>query len=172
MLLANMAVAHKISSVFTDAALLRCHPPPLEKGMQRFVELAKLHGYTFDTLSSGALHASFEQISDPIIRHVWRLLAIKFMKRAIYFNTGDKDISTFKHYALSVPLYTHFTSPIRRYADLAVHRMLQAILQNEQNPYVTAQVTEVAKQCNLRKEISKTAQEASQKLYLGNKYLY
>lgn len=48
---------------------------------------------------------------------------------ALYFCSGvRKDKQLFKHYALNVPLYTHFTSPIRRYADIIVHRLLAASL--------------------------------------------
>jgi len=50
------------------------------------------------------------------------------MQRAKYFCTGTLDIAKYHHYALNVPLYTHFTSPIRRYADILVHRMLDAAL--------------------------------------------
>ena len=48
----------------------------------------------------------------------------KPMKNAEYFCAGNKgdDMDQFRHYALSVPLYTHFTSPIRRYPDVLVHR--------------------------------------------------
>lgn len=90
------------------------------------------------------------------------------MKRAVYFNTGTQEVNLFKHYALSVPLYTHFTSPIRRYADLVVHRMLHAILQGQENPYASGDVVEIAKQCNMRKETAKSAQDASMNLYLSN----
>lgn len=48
---------------------------------------------------------------------------------AMYFCSGAlRDEKLFRHYALNVPLYTHFTSPIRRYADVIVHRLLAASL--------------------------------------------
>lgn len=48
---------------------------------------------------------------------------------ALYFCTGVlEDETLFRHYALNVPFYTHFTSPIRRYADIIVHRLLSASL--------------------------------------------
>lgn len=48
---------------------------------------------------------------------------------ALYFCTGVlEDETLFRHYALNVPLYTHFTSPIRRFADILVHRLLSASL--------------------------------------------
>lgn len=48
---------------------------------------------------------------------------------ALYFCSGElKQEQLFKHYALNVPLYTHFTSPIRRYADIIVHRLLASSL--------------------------------------------
>lgn len=48
---------------------------------------------------------------------------------AQYFCSGVlQDQEQFRHYALNVPLYTHFTSPIRRFADIMVHRLLAAAL--------------------------------------------
>lgn len=50
-------------------------------------------------------------------------------QNALYFCTGClEDEELYRHYALNVPLYTHFTSPIRRYADVLVHRTLSAVL--------------------------------------------
>ncbi len=55
--------------------------------------------------------------------------AIGISQMALYFCSGVlKEEQLFKHYALNVPLYTHFTSPIRRYADIIVHRLLASSL--------------------------------------------
>ncbi|KAI8906431.1 hypothetical protein EDD86DRAFT_210705 [Gorgonomyces haynaldii] len=166
MLLANMAVAHKLAKSYPDAALLRCHPAPLEKGMRELAEELSPYGIELDISSSKKLQESFESIQDPLQRELLRLLAIKKMKRANYFCTGSVDVSQYYHYALGVPLYTHFTSPIRRYCDLVVHRMLDLCIHNQDNQYGTGQVAEIAKQCNQMKNASRDVQDASQNLYL------
>ena len=72
---------------------------------------------------------SFNAIEDPTMRSVLQLLCFKATYRAKYFCAGMLDIAKYSHYALNTPLYTHFTSPIRRYADIIVHRQLEFILQ-------------------------------------------
>jgi protein SSD1 len=72
---------------------------------------------------------SFEAITNPTARMVLELISHKATQRAKYFCAGMLDIAKYNHYALSVPLYTHFTSPIRRYADVLVHRQLESVLQ-------------------------------------------
>jgi len=71
---------------------------------------------------------SFEAITNPTARMVLELLSFKATQRAKYFCAGMLDIAKYGHYSLSVPLYTHFTSPIRRYADILVHRQLESVL--------------------------------------------
>ena len=87
-------------------------------------------GYELDGSSAGNLQASFNAIEDEHVRSVLTVMAIKPMQRAKYFCTGTLDVSKYTHYALNVPLYTHFTSPIRRYADVIVHRQLEAALRD------------------------------------------
>ncbi|KAI9202792.1 uncharacterized protein BJ171DRAFT_511967 [Polychytrium aggregatum] len=166
MLLANMSVAKKISQTFPKASLLRQHSPPSKGSMVTFIELAAKLGFEINPETSSTLQASFDAIENNEIRQVLRLLCIKPMQRAKYFCTGSVDLSYFHHYALNVPLYTHFTSPIRRYCDLVVHRTLDFVLRKEPNPYSLKSIEAIAKQCNLRKDNSKNAQDASQRLFL------
>ncbi|KAJ3323006.1 DIS3-like exonuclease 2 [Boothiomyces sp. JEL0866] len=166
MLLANMAVAHKISNHFPETSLLRRHPPPLEKALDQVKSQLEKEGIPLDITSAQTLNESLDAISDPTIQFICRLMTIKGMKRASYFCTGAADINQFSHYALSVPLYTHFTSPIRRYCDLIVHRLLECCLNDLECPYDTSTIDRIATQCNLRKNASKDAQDASQHLYL------
>ncbi|KAI8815729.1 uncharacterized protein EV422DRAFT_488300, partial [Fimicolochytrium jonesii] len=167
MLLANMAVAQKISEVFPNTALLRNHARPAEKSMADFVQFAAKLGYVIDPETSASLQQSFENIPDANQRTVLKQLCIKPMQRAKYFCTGSVDIQQWRHFALSVPLYTHFTSPIRRYCDLVVHRMLEVICDGRnEDVYDMKEVAMIAKRCNDMKDASKAAQEASQKLYL------
>lgn len=71
---------------------------------------------------------NYKTVGEEGMLAMYHLLA-KPMKRAEYFCAANSENpEDFHHYALSVPLYTHFTSPIRRYADIMVHRLLSATL--------------------------------------------
>lgn len=131
MLSANISVAKKITSAYPDEALLRRHEEPLERRLQKFLKLTDKLGLDFDGYSAGALQESFNKITNPNVKEVLLVLAIRCMQRAKYFCAGVADISKYGHYALNEPLYTHFTSPIRRYADVMVHRMLESALEGK-----------------------------------------
>ena len=74
----------------------------------------------------------YKEVSDEQSEGIYQVimqLCCKPMQRAEYFCTGSyEEEEMFRHYALSVPYYTHFTSPIRRYADIMVHRLLSSAL--------------------------------------------
>lgn len=91
-------------------------------------------GLNFDGHSAGSLQSSFNSVNNQDVKDVLLILAIRTMQRAKYFCSGSLDISKFRHYALNEDLYTHFTSPIRRYADVIVHRLLEIAISNDTNP--------------------------------------
>ncbi|KAJ2005890.1 hypothetical protein H4R26_001697 [Coemansia thaxteri] len=129
MLLANMSVAARIEATFPDASLLRRHSPPLQRRLDETCEQLRLAGIDISPGSSRDIQLSLAKISDPDTRFTVESLLTGPMQRAAYFSTHSIfDKAGYRHYALNVPLYTHFTSPIRRYADLIVHRTLEASL--------------------------------------------
>lgn len=138
MLLANRSVAEVIASAFPDCALLRRHPLPNLRRLKEFEVFCGRLGIELDASSSGQLHLSLSKIreklkDDPFLFNIIVSYASKPMQSAMYFCTGDlkgkKD--EWGHYALSLPFYTHFTSPIRRYPDIIVHRTLLAVVDAE-----------------------------------------
>ena len=107
-----------------------------------------------DTSSAGALMRSFDAVEDPTAKQLLQILAYKAMYTAKYFCAGMLDIVKYNHYALNTPLYTHFTSPIRRYADVIVHRQLESVLSSTSgsDPKFTMDrdtVAKIAQQCNM-----------------------
>lgn len=134
MLLANMAVAHRIHRAFPERALLRRHPPPQTKMLSDLAEFCGQMGLPVDFSSAGALNKSLtEMFGDDKYsmarKEVLTTMCSRPMQMALYFCSGSlRDQAQFRHYALNVPLYTHFTSPIRRFPDVLVHRLLAAAL--------------------------------------------
>src|SRR2546429_6685346 len=90
-------------------------------------------------------------------------LLVKAMHRAKYFVAGKTQPALHPHYALNLPFYTHFTNPTRRYADIIVHRQLEAVLSNGANEFSedAEALMKTADQCNTKKDSAKNAQEQS-----------
>lgn len=169
MLLTNIAVAQQVAVHFSEQAMLRRHDSPIERRLNAFVERAARLGHKVDIASVATLMKSIEAVDDPTARTILEIFLQKASPRAKYFCAGMLDIAKYGHYALNVPLYSHFTSPIRRYADILVHRQLDAILQGGGEPKFNMDrdaVAKVAQQCNIKRDSAKLAQEQSAHLYL------
>ncbi|KAI8643833.1 hypothetical protein BD408DRAFT_341610 [Parasitella parasitica] len=173
MLLANISVAHRIAKAFPDEALLRRHEDPLSKRLNEFIRITEVLGLDFDGHSAGSLQSSFNRVNNQDVKDVLLILAIRTMQRAKYFCSGSLDISKFHHYALNEDFYTHFTSPIRRYADVIVHRLLETALANENksnrvspSPYNKKMLQKIAFECNTKKDGAKNAQDNDIMVYL------
>merc|ERR1712008_465687 len=85
----------------------------------------------FEWSSNRELQQSLDLVqkeSDPFFNRLVRMMATRCMSRAEYICTGDFKKDEWSHYGLALQKYTHFTSPIRRYADVIVHRMLASTL--------------------------------------------
>ncbi|XP_022423672.1 DIS3-like exonuclease 2 isoform X1 [Delphinapterus leucas] len=174
MLLANMAVARKIHCTFPEQALLRRHPPPQTKMLNDLVEFCGQMGLPMDFSSAGALNKSLmETFGDDKYslarKEVLTNMCSRPMQMALYFCSGVlQDQAQFRHYALNVPLYTHFTSPIRRFADVLVHRLLAATLGYGELPDVEPDALQKqADHCNDRRMASKRVQELSTSLFFA-----
>jgi len=175
MLLANMAVAHKIYSSFGDIAVLRRHPPYKAAMMEQVVEQLSALGVEIDTSSAGNMASSLDRLKlsegTPEEREtkmaVVTNLCSKPMELARYFCTGTLNIDEFHHFALNVPLYTHFTSPIRRYPDVMVHRLLDAAITGRRPKWDVAWVQQVTEHCNDMRLAAKRVGESSAELFLG-----
>ncbi|KAM3966197.1 DIS3-like exonuclease 2 [Aphomia sociella] len=171
MLLANMTVAKRIYEDHPNLAFLRCHPPPSGYMLKELAKSLQPLGIDLEISSAGDLHRSLLPHIEPNCTDkgkamVLNMLVAKPMTRAKYFCAHGCDEDDFRHYALNVPFYTHFTSPIRRYADIMVHRLLAASLRYRDVPtWEIDRVRMIAAQCNKQKYNAKKAGELSTELY-------
>ena len=174
MLLANISVATKIYSSFPQTALLRRHAPPPKTNFEELSnQLTAKRGLELKTESSKALADSLDTCVDPKVpffNTLVRILATRCMMSAEYFCSGTQSYSDFRHYGLASEIYTHFTSPIRRYADLVAHRQLAAAIGYEQlDPSLHSKhkLEGVCQNINVRHRNAQMAGRASIEYYVG-----
>lgn len=164
MLLANRTVAKYVADIKVNKKEVpfpyRVHDTPDEQKLLPFIEFAKKYGHKFDTSSPEKIAASFNQMLQDVNgkpeQHVLEQLGIRTMAKATY------TTSNIGHYGLSFEHYCHFTSPIRRYPDVLVHRVLQTCLQG--SPMMDKKMEEKCKHSSERERAAMECERA------GNKY--
>ncbi len=138
MLLANQLVAQWLSTR-RSVAIYRVHGPPDAEKLERLGELAQELGVKLDTetlLEPKGLARWLERIAQHPRKTALELLTLRSLKQAQY------DIVNIGHFGLASDTYLHFTSPIRRYPDLAVHRIVKHLLRGGKPKNASAEVEE------------------------------
>jgi exosome complex exonuclease DIS3/RRP44 len=174
MLLANISVAAKINEAFPQTALLRRHAAPPKSNFEELANQLKVKkGMELRTESSKALADSLDTCVDPqepFFNTLVRIVATRCMMSAEYFCAGTQSYSEFRHYGLASEIYTHFTSPIRRYADLEAHRQLAAAIEYEPldpSLHSKPKLEAICKNINIRHRNAQFAGRASVEYYVG-----
>ncbi|KAH0470676.1 hypothetical protein IEQ34_000399 [Dendrobium chrysotoxum] len=170
MLACNFSVAEKILKHFPSCSLLRHQPAPTKEMLEPLHRMAAAVGLDLDISSSKALMDSLDHVVgvDPDCKKLIKILATRCMTKAVYSWSGDMNPTEFHHYGLAAPLYTHFTSPMRRYTDIIVHRLLAAALEISKLPEIfldSLRLTEMENNLNYRQINAKMANRASIYLY-------
>lgn len=174
MLFANISVAAKIYEAFPQTAILRRHAAPPKTNFDELSEQLRVkRNMELRTDSSKALADSLDACVDtkePFFNTLVRIMATRCMMSAEYFCSGTQSYPEFRHYGLASEIYTHFTSPIRRYADLLAHRQLAAAIDYEAvHPSVRSRgrLEAVCKNINVRHRNAQMAGRASIAYYVG-----
>lgn len=166
-------------------------PPPKSNFDLLADVMKKRMGLDLDVSSSKALAASLDRAvvrdlcaiaavaraypcsqdpSRPELNTLIRIMATRCMLAAEYFNSGSVSRDTFGHYGLACPLYLHFTSPIRRYADVIAHRQLAAAIGYAPlHPSLQSKshIERVLHNVNKRHRLAQMAGRASVEYYVG-----
>ncbi|MDY0401422.1 MAG: ribonuclease R [Bacteroidales bacterium] len=163
MLLANKTVAEYIGLILKQKFnrelpfVYRVHDKPSAEKIANFAVFLRKLGYKLNLENEVALAKSmnhlFEQVADRPEENMINQIAIRTMSRAIYttHNIG--------HYGLAFKYYTHFTSPIRRYPDIMVHRLLKSYLAKN-NKIRYEKISELEEKCKHASEMEEKAQNA------------
>lgn len=164
MLLANRTVAEYVSGIEVKGKPVpfpyRVHDAPDEDKLKMFTTFAARFGVKFNTHTPEEIARSFNEMLQMVQgkpeQHVLETLGIRTMAKAVY--TTDN----IGHYGLGFENYCHFTSPIRRYPDVLVHRILQQCLDGDIKP-----IKHLETQCRHCSDQERRAMEAER---AANKY--
>ena len=158
MLAANEAVAERLSRADIPA-LYRVHETPDPQRVEEFAELVASFGYSVPASLQAIRPEDFQlvlrQIEGKPEEKLISYLLLRTMKLARYH---EENLG---HFGLAAEMYAHFTSPIRRYPDLVVHRALRALRQGADHGHIREALPEMGRHLS---EMERRADEAEREL--------
>lgn len=160
MLAANEAVAAETKNALAPS-IYRIHEDPDPTRLMEFGELARSHGIPAgDVTQRPELQKVLAAVRGRPEEHSLKIALLKSLKRAAY------DAEPLGHYGLAKVNYTHFTSPIRRYADLIVHRVLRRLKHSGAEDTTPGQgrLVEIARHISETERIAADAEQETQRM--------
>ena len=154
MLAANVAVADRLAESETPA-IYRIHEDPSEDQWQQMAMDLQQLGIKAEPVDRHDMQKFSRQYAKEPLGYPVSIALLRNLKRAIY----SADCSP--HFGLAFDRYTHFTSPIRRYSDLIVHRVLKSLDSGRGGMYSRVECDEVAVHCSRREREASEAEEES-----------
>lgn len=163
MLLANKTVAESVAKVKFNKKPIpfpyRVHDKPDKEKLLPFIEFAKKYGHQFDVKTPESIAHSFNEMLIAVQgkpeQHVLEQLGIRTMAKAVY------TTENIGHYGLGFEHYCHFTSPIRRYPDVLVHRILEECL--NEKIVIDKKLEAKCKHCSERERAAMDTERAANK---------
>ncbi len=157
MLLANKKVASYVKRQKKRPFIFRVHDSPDEEKLYSLQKTSSSFGYDFNLKSKNvnrALNKLLDQCKGKKEQNLIDTLALRSMSKAEY---TTKNIG---HYGLGFDHYTHFTSPIRRYPDVLVHRLLNSYLEDKKNTKQSV-LEQACKHSSIREQLATKAERDS-----------
>src|SRR5258708_29615177 len=152
MLAANEAVAEHFT-LHEVPFLRRVHPAPNEEKLEAFAQFADLLGHPMKRAQDRfELQRVLTESADKPERAAVHFALLRSLKQATYSPIQDE------HYALASQHYCHFTSPIRRYPDLVVHRLLDRLIRHKKATADVTELTALAEHCSKMERRADTPQ--------------